>query len=47
MIYRGSERMGEARANLESVLSHFTQGHDTQDVRSAKRLLSELSAQHP
>ena len=47
VIYRGSERMGEARANLELVLSHFTQGHDTQDVRSAKQLLSELSAQHP
>jgi hypothetical protein len=43
-FYHGSDCIGEVRANLESVLGHFTQGHDTQDVRSAVRLLSELSA---
>jgi predicted ATPase len=43
-LYRGSGRIGEARANLESALSHFTQGHDTQDVQAATRLLFELSA---
>ena len=45
-LYRGSGRIGEARANLGSVLNHFTQGHDTQDVRAATQLLSELSALH-
>jgi hypothetical protein len=28
------------------VLNHFTQGHDTRDVRAAAQLLSELSALH-
>jgi tetratricopeptide (TPR) repeat protein len=45
-LYRGSGRIGRARANLESVLSHFTQGHNTQDVQAATRLLSELSSEH-
>ena len=45
-LYRESGRIGEARANLEAVLSYFTQGDDTQDVRAARRLLSELSPQH-
>jgi predicted ATPase len=44
-FYHGSDYIGEVRANLESILTHFTQGYDTQDVRSAVRLLSELSAQ--
>jgi tetratricopeptide (TPR) repeat protein len=41
-LYRGSCRIAEARADLESVLSHFTQGRDTRDVRAAAQLLSEL-----
>lgn len=40
--YRRSERLCEARTVLELALNHFTQGHDTRDVRAAVKLLSEL-----
>jgi predicted ATPase/DNA-binding winged helix-turn-helix (wHTH) protein len=43
-LYRGSGRIAKARADLESVLGHFTQGRETRDVRAALQLLSELQA---
>jgi hypothetical protein len=42
-LYRRLDRIGEGRSLLQPVLVHFTQGHDTRDVRAATRLLSELA----
>jgi predicted ATPase len=42
LFYRGTRQLDEARATLEPVLNHFTQGHGTRDVQAASKLLSEL-----
>ena len=41
-LVRGSARISQARDTLQSVLSHFTQGHVTKDVQAAADLLAQL-----
>jgi predicted ATPase/DNA-binding winged helix-turn-helix (wHTH) protein len=42
ILLRGSARTSQARDTLQSVLSHFTQGHATKDVQAAADLLTQL-----
>jgi tetratricopeptide (TPR) repeat protein len=42
-LQRDQNRIGEARQLLASVYGHFTEGFETTDLQSAKRLLDELA----
>lgn len=42
-LLRDQNRIGEARDLLSSVYSRFTEGFETADLQSAKRLLDELA----
>jgi predicted ATPase len=41
-LWRDQDRISKARALLSSVFERFTEGFDTADLQSARRLLSEL-----